>query len=247
MHVRTPSGRTLHLGIVATDYDRTLTDVELEAVPAALAQLARLRSEGVKTVLCTGRTRPEIPPGPLLSFFDGVVLEGGGMLGPPSDIRPVVLPPEWMRKVEAWLQARSITYVSGESYLSALATKMGTIAELPKDVPASVNLNHDRVDITPPGVDKGSSLMHLAGTMGWKGDILAFGDGDNDAQLFAVAKHSVAVGNAVDALKARADDVGEGYGGFGVAKYLAGLVRAPGSRRPPPQGSHRTRRPLEGR
>lgn len=223
MHVHTPSGRALDLGVVATDYDRTLTDEDLLPVPAALQQLARLRASGVKTVLCTGRARREMPPGPLLSFFDGIILEGGAMRGLRDAIEPVPIPPDWMRRIEAWLKERSINYVLGESYLSVLADNIGQLSTLPQSIPCSVNLNRDRVDVTPPGVDKGSSLRALCAENGWKGDVLAFGDGDNDAQLFAAATHKVAVGNAVELLKALADDVTEGYGGHGVAKFLKGV------------------------
>lgn len=223
MHVHTPSGRALDLGVVATDYDRTLTDEDLLPVPAALQQLARLRSKGVKTVLCTGRARREMPPGPLLSFFDGMILEGGAMRGLRDSIEPVPIPIEWMRSIEAWLKARNINYVLGESYLSVLADYLGDLATLPAIIPCSVNLNRDRVDITPPGVDKGSSLRALCAENGWTGDVLAFGDGDNDARLFLAATHKVAVGNAVALLKELADDVAEGYGGHGVAKFLKGV------------------------
>ena len=50
--------------------------------------------------------------------------------------------------------------------------------------------------------------------------ILAFGDADNDLELFAVSGTGVAVENATRSLKARADHLAGHYKKNGVAKFI---------------------------
>lgn len=219
-----PSG-PLEVRVVATDLDRTLTDERLEPVPAALGELARVRSLGAKVILCTGRAQAELPPALSAGLFDALVLEGGAVVGLPGDLRPAAAPDGWHATIEAWLEARGIPYILGEAYVSVLAEEVGLVAALAKHVPVTYHLNRDRVDITPPGIDKGSGLRAAMALCGATGPVLAFGDSDNDTPLLAAADHRVAVANAVDALKATAHEVTQDFGGRGVAKFLATRVR----------------------
>ena len=53
------------------------------------------------------------------------------------------------------------------------------------------------IEIVPEGVDKGISLARLAGLLGLTADeVMAFGDGQNDAPMIAWAGHGVAMANA---------------------------------------------------
>jgi hydroxymethylpyrimidine pyrophosphatase-like HAD family hydrolase len=215
----TERGR-LPLAAVATDLDRTLTDPDLKPVEEALSELSRLRSHGVRVVLCTGRAQAELPAGLPRGLFDGLVLEGGAMAGLPDRLEPLRAPDGWFAAAEAWLQARRIAYIQGQSYLSILATHVRDAEALARDVPVTYHLNNDRVDLTPPGVDKGAGLRRVLGLLGVEGPVLAFGDNHNDIPLLQAATHRVAVGNAVEALKAIAHHVPPHYGGNGVAAFL---------------------------
>lgn len=64
------------------------------------------------------------------------------------------------------------------------------------------------LDITPPGVDKGTVLDALAERLGIAaGEIVTIGDMDNDVSMFRKSGFSIAVGNASDAAKAAASVV----------------------------------------
>ena len=81
------------------------------------------------------------------------------------------------------------------------------------------------VEITGVGVDKASALAHVIGRHGLGADdVVAFGDNHNDTQMLAWAGHGVAVGNAVDAAKAVADEVIGDHGGHSVAAFLESLL-----------------------
>lgn len=63
-------------------------------------------------------------------------------------------------------------------------------------------------DVTIPGVDKGTALKAVAEKMNVSiADTYAFGDGLNDACMIEAAGHGIAMGNAVDALKKKAEYV----------------------------------------
>jgi phosphoglycolate phosphatase len=249
--LRTRTG-TLNLAAVATDLDRTITDPELAPVPAALDALARLSRHGVRTILCTGRSQAELPESLPRGVFDALVLEGGAVAGLPGDVKPLAVPPGWPSQVEAWLTRRGIAYLQGEAYLSILADHVGDAEELAREVPVTYKLNRDRVDLTPPGVDKGAGLRHALGLLGVTGPVLAFGDADNDVPLLQAATYKVAVENAVEPLRRIADELTTGFGGAGVAAFLrervsVGNGRPPGPRPPGPGATGRpSTRPSPG-
>jgi hydroxymethylpyrimidine pyrophosphatase-like HAD family hydrolase len=64
------------------------------------------------------------------------------------------------------------------------------------------------LDLAPDGVSKASGLEQVRTRLGVPGDAtMAVGDGRNDLEMFAWAAHTVAMGNAVDEVKAAADEV----------------------------------------
>ena len=67
---------------------------------------------------------------------------------------------------------------------------------------------HPTADVTVLGYDKGTALQHVAQTLGVPlENTYAFGDGVNDLCMIEAAGHGIAMGNAVDALKEKAEFV----------------------------------------
>ena len=74
--------------------------------------------------------------------------------------------------------------------------------------------------VTDPSVDKGTGLAAVCAQLGrHPPEFLAVGDSENDAELFEVAGESVAVANADEAAKSRADRVT-------TADYADGFLEA---------------------
>ena len=64
------------------------------------------------------------------------------------------------------------------------------------------------LDLSPVGVSKASGLQHVCDKIGVGAeDVLAIGDGRNDIEMLRWAGRGVAMGQAVDEVKAAADDV----------------------------------------
>lgn len=67
---------------------------------------------------------------------------------------------------------------------------------------------HPTADVTVIGIDKGTALVHVAEKLGVTIDhTYAFGDGVNDLCMLESAGHGIAMGNAVEALKKKAEFV----------------------------------------
>ncbi len=67
---------------------------------------------------------------------------------------------------------------------------------------------HDQVDIAQAGNSKGRRLAQWVAAEGYQmSDVLAFGDNYNDLSMLETAGQGVAMGNADEAIKARAGRV----------------------------------------
>jgi Cof subfamily protein (haloacid dehalogenase superfamily) len=81
------------------------------------------------------------------------------------------------------------------------------------------------VELTPPGVHKGSGLAHLVSLLSIdRHDVVAFGDGLNDHEMLTWAGHGVAMGNAAAETKALADEVTASNDRDGVAIVVERLI-----------------------
>jgi Cof subfamily protein (haloacid dehalogenase superfamily) len=81
------------------------------------------------------------------------------------------------------------------------------------------------LEILPAGVNKGAALRKVSEITGVSlSDIAAFGDSNNDIEMLRAAGLGVAVGNALDNVKAVADYVAAAGNGLGVAEGLVEKV-----------------------
>lgn len=86
------------------------------------------------------------------------------------------------------------------------------------------------LDLAPVGVSKASGLEYVAGQLGIdRADVLAIGDGRNDIEMLQWAGRGVAMGQAVDDVKAVADHVTLSVDDDGAAVELSRWFPAPGS------------------
>lgn len=95
-------------------------------------------------------------------------------------------------------------------------------------VPDEVNVTTSGVEfieLTPPGADKGAAVERLATSLGFTAeDVLAFGDNQNDLTLLRWAGRGVAMGNALDMVKAVADEETASNIDHGVALVIEQLL-----------------------
>lgn len=81
------------------------------------------------------------------------------------------------------------------------------------------------LELASPAISKGSGLAFVAEHLGFDAArTVAFGDGENDLELLEWAGYAVAVANAHELLKTRADWVCPGAAEEGVAQVLEALL-----------------------
>lgn len=81
------------------------------------------------------------------------------------------------------------------------------------------------LEVGRAGVSKATALARFARSRGYSSDeVLAFGDNNNDVEMLAWAGHGVAMGNAVPAALAVADEVTGHHDEDGVAEVIERLL-----------------------
>lgn len=77
------------------------------------------------------------------------------------------------------------------------------------------------IECQPKGINKGSTLLQLAKRLNISPDEIAvFGDGENDLSMMEVVKYPVAMGNAMESVKAIAYEVTLDNDSNGIAHFL---------------------------
>ncbi len=214
--------------VLACDYDGTLATQGVCSAETVEA-LRRVAAAGLRLVLVTGRTEEELAevfdPGTL---FEALVLENGAVVLDVKNGEERLLAPRVPAGLVAELQRTAVTPLfvgkvlcstawSQEPKLSAAIARLG--------VDRQVVRNRDSAMVMPPGISKRTGIETALRAMGeLPSATVAVGDGENDVPLFAVAGVSVAVANAVDILKARADVVLSEPNGKGIQLLAAALV-----------------------
>jgi hydroxymethylpyrimidine pyrophosphatase-like HAD family hydrolase len=214
--------------VLACDFDGTLA-IEGVCTDETIEALQRVAAAGMRLVLVTGRTWEELvdvfDPGTL---FEQIVVENGAVVIDTASGHEQLLAPRVPPGLVTELQRTGVTPLivgrvlcstawSQEPKLSAAIAKLG--------VDRQVVRNRDSAMVLPPGISKRTGIEAALRALGeTPAATVAVGDGENDVALFAVAGVSVAVANAVDVLKARADVVLTEPNGKGIQALAAALV-----------------------
>jgi hydroxymethylpyrimidine pyrophosphatase-like HAD family hydrolase len=214
--------------VLACDFDGTLA-IEGVCSDETIEALQRVVAAGMRLVLVTGRTWEELvdvfDPGTL---FEQIVVENGAVVIDTASGHEQLLAPRVPPGLVAELQRTGVTPLivgrvlcstawSQEPKLSAAIAKLG--------VDRQVVRNRESAMVLPPGISKRTGIEAALRALGeTPAATVAVGDGENDVALFAVAGVSVAVANAVDVLKARADVVLTEPNGKGIQALAAALV-----------------------
>ncbi len=214
--------------VLATDYDGTLAHDGV-ADEAAVRALEHLRQSGRKSIMVTGRELPDLERVfPHLDLFDLVVAENGAVLFNPGTKEKRILAERPPDTFVADLKRRTVTDLSQGDVIVATwhpheTEVLASIRELGLDL--QVIFNKDAVMVLPAGVNKGTGLTHaLAELKLSRHNAAGVGDAENDHAFLNCCECSVAVSNAIPALKERADLVTSGDHGHGVAELIARIL-----------------------
>lgn len=209
---------------LATDYDGTLAQ-HGDVQDSTIAALKELRETGRKLVLVTGREMHDLVRVCHFSdLFDHIVAENGALLYHPADQSSKILAPEPPQEFVEALRACGVSPLSVG--LGIVATSelysgvvQGTIQEL--KLPLQAIPNKGALMILPSNVDKATGLRAALAELHLQPDqVVAVGDAENDSVFLAMCGYSVAVANAIPALKKQANLVTRNRNGAGVEELI---------------------------
>jgi len=197
--------------------------------PQTWAALERLRASGRSAILVTGRQLEDLQRVcERLDLFDRVVAENGALLYRPQtkEQRALAEPPP--PELAARLRARGAAPVHAGRVIVATEephqlAAVEVIHEL--ELEWHVVFNKGAVMLLPAGVSKETGLRAALAELGLSLlRTVAVGDAENDHAMLAAAGCGVAVANALEALKERADLVTRAACGEGVEELIARLL-----------------------
>lgn len=211
-----------------SDYDGTLAHDGL-VTASTMQALKRVKASGRKLVLATGRELPELlRVFPETAVFDLVVAENGALLyNPATGEKRLLAPPPSVTFIEE-LRRRGVTPLSvGECIVATWHPHETEVLEAIRSMGLELQVifNKDAVMILPSGINKGVGVKVALDELGLSThNTLGVGDAENDHAFLGICECSVAVGNALQVLKDRADVVTEKTHGAGVEEIIEQLL-----------------------
>lgn len=216
--------------VLATDVDGTITDKNRRGCLSAIETIHRVEDMGIPVIIVTGNilcfTNALTT---FLSTSGGIVAENGGVIdmGKPEVLGNYEICNEAYKYLKAELPVEKVE--NSNLRVSEIALTRKVPVEAIKDVlwnhPVKVYDSKFAIHITDPEVNKGSSLLKVAGVMGVKPEeIMAVGDSENDIEFLSAAGLKVAVSNADDELKSIADYVAKKPHGDGFKEAVERFI-----------------------
>lgn len=213
---------------LVTDYDSTIAE-DGGVTTRTVEALDKVRASGRRLVLVTGRQLEDlVRVFPHIDLFDRVVAENGGVLYSPETREERVLGvnegPEFARA----LRNAGITPLSeGKIIISTVRPNETRILEIIRDMGLELHLifNQDAVMVLPSGINKATGMKAALQEIGLSPhNCVGIGNAENDHAFLSLMECSVAVANAIDPLKKKADYVTTANTGDGVIELIDQLL-----------------------
>ncbi|RUW23497.1 HAD-IIB family hydrolase [Mesorhizobium sp. M4B.F.Ca.ET.215.01.1.1] len=214
---------------LATDYDGTLAHDGI-VTKKTLSALEQLKKTGRKLILVTGRELPDLKRVfPELALFDKVVAENGALVYTPASEEERTISPSPSADLVAGLKKRGVKPLSvGRSIVATWEPHQATVLDVIKELGLELEIifNKGAVMILPSGINKATGLAAALGDLRLSPrNAVGVGDAENDHAFLQACGCSVAVDNALPAVKNTADLVTRGARGKGVEELIGKLIK----------------------
>ncbi|ANN57792.1 phosphoglycolate phosphatase [Mesorhizobium loti NZP2037] len=214
---------------LATDYDGTLAHDGIVS-KKTLAALERFKKSGRKLILVTGRELPDLKRVfPEIGLFDKVVAENGALIYTPASEEERVISPSPEAEFVSRLKEQGVKPLSvGRSIVATWEPHQATVLETIKKMGLELEIifNKGAVMILPSGINKATGLAAALQDLRLSPhNVVGVGDAENDHAFLKACGCSVAVDNAIPAVKTTADMVTRGARGKGVEELIDRLIK----------------------
>ena len=211
------------------DYDGTLAH-RGRLADETVAALERLIASGRRPVLVTGRELADLQSVcPRLDLFEYVVAENGALLYHPASRSEQSLARRPAESFISALRERGVSPLSVGRVIVATRSPwetvvLETIHSLGLEL--QVFFNKGAVMVLPAGVNKATGLLQALTRMGLSPhNAVGVGDAENDHAFLSICECSVAVANALPAVRDEVDFVTAGEHGAGVVELIDAMLR----------------------
>lgn len=213
---------------LATDFDGTIA-ADGHVPDDVVAALQRVAASGRKLVLVTGRELPQlIEVFPALAVFDLVVAENGALLYDPKTKATTVLAEPPPAAFVERLRERGVDDLRvGRSIVATWAPHETTVLDVIRELGLEWHIifNKGAVMALPSSVNKASGLAAALAALTLSPlNAVGVGDAENDQAFLRLCACSVAVANALPAVKEAADFVTAADHGAGVVELIERLL-----------------------
>lgn len=214
--------------VLACDYDGTLA-THGRVDDTTVAALERLLASGRKLLMVTGRELDELLGVlPQAHLFSWIVAENGALLYEPATRQVKLLGPPPSEVFVQTLRQRGVAPLAvGRVIVATWEPHETAVLETIRDLGLELQVifNKGAVMILPAGINKATGLVMALRELGMPlEETVAVGDAENDHAFLSVCGFSVAVANALPALKERARWTTHADHGAGVAELIDRLI-----------------------
>lgn len=215
---------------LALDYDGTIAH-DGRVAPEYVEALKKVKASGRKLLLVTGRILDDLKAVfPEHELFDRIVAENGGLMYRPETKEEKILgeipPPEFY---ECLKKAGVDNLSAGRCIVATWEPHENTVLDTIKSMGLALEIifNKGAVMVLPSGINKASGLMAALDDLKLSPhSVVSCGDAENDHAFLAASECAIAMENAIDTLKERADYVTKKDHGAGVSEVIDMLVES---------------------
>jgi hydroxymethylpyrimidine pyrophosphatase-like HAD family hydrolase len=213
---------------LASDYDGTLAH-KGAVDDSTIRAIEQLVDSGRKLILVTGRELADLQSVfPQMDLCERVVAENGAVLYNPRTREKRILADRPPQNFIDDLRQRGVKGISaGDVIVSTWHPHEKQVMEAIRDsgLELQIILNKEAVMVLPSGINKMTGLRAALRELKLSPyNVAAVGDAENDDVFLEGCGYSIAVGNAIPALKEKADLVTQGERGAGVAELIEKLI-----------------------
>lgn len=213
--------------VLATDYDGTLAHDGL-VDDSTLAALQRARAAGLRLVMVTGRELSSLfNTFAQYDLFERIVAENGAVIHDPATQSIQRLAPAPPPELLEALQRSQVPLSVGHSIVATVTPHEHTVLEAIRALGLGwhVIFNKGAVMALPVEVTKATGLAAALEALGiLPTEVVGVGDAENDHSFLRYCGLSVAVSNALPAVKETADVVTAGARGAGVCELIDRMI-----------------------
>jgi HAD superfamily hydrolase (TIGR01484 family) len=213
---------------LASDYDGTLAHDGV-VDDSTIRAIERLIHSGRKVILVTGRELADLQNVfPRLDLCERVVAENGAVLYNPATREKRTLADRPPQSFVDNLRQRGVQGISvGDVIVATWHPYETKVMEAIRDsgLELQIIFNKEAVMVLPPGINKMTGLCAALNELKLSPhNVAGVGDAENDHAFLESCECSIAVANAIPALKERADFVTQGERGAGVVELMEKLI-----------------------